>query len=173
VILLSRAVKIILFLVFFVVFFEAGLFASYTIVTQQAPDPGELIEMQINGITSLFNLGPKLSTQTNLNIINEDEVAEALKAKAGIDGINLQSLSAQTYQDTDDETITVNLTAMGYKDAQTGGGTSGNSSDGAIVIKSNETYSITATAVATTKSNGVEIDVNTIVITSTRILYNT
>jgi hypothetical protein len=171
---LSRAVKIILFLIFFAVFFEAGLFASYTIVTQQPPNPADLIEMQINGVSSLLNLGPKIATQKNLKILNENEVVDALKAKTGIDGINLQSLTAQTYQDTDEKTINVNITAMGYKDAQTGGGvTTTNMSSGPIVIKSNETYSITATAVATPKTSGVQIDVNSIVITSTRVLYNT
>jgi hypothetical protein len=171
VILLSRGVKIILFLIFFVVFFEAGLFASYTIVTQQAPNPADLIEMQINGITSLLNLGPKIATQKDIAILNENEVVDALKTKTGIDGINLQSLKATTYQDTSADTITVNLTAMGYKDSQTGGKT-GNASSGPIVIKSNETYSITATAVGTPKNKGVQIDVNSIVITATRVLYN-
>lgn len=170
-ILLSRGVKIILFLIFFVVFFEAGLFASYTIVTQQAPNPADLIEMQINGVTSLLNLGPKIATQKDITILNENEVVDALKTKTGIDGINLQSLKATTYQDTSADTITVNLTAMGYKDSQTGG-TTGNASSGPIVIKSNETYSITATAVGTPKNKGVQIDVNSIVITATRVLYN-
>ncbi|PKL73562.1 MAG: hypothetical protein CVV29_02865, partial [Methanobacteriales archaeon HGW-Methanobacteriales-2] len=78
---MSKAVKIILFLIFFAVFFEAGLFASYTIVTQQPPNPVDLIEMQINGVASLFNLGPKIATQKNLNIVNENEVVEALKTK--------------------------------------------------------------------------------------------
>lgn len=149
------------------------MFASYTIVTQQPPNPSDLIEMQVNGISSLFNLGtPKIATQKNLKILNENEVVEALKAKTGVDGINLQTLTAQTYQDTNDATLNINITAMGYKDAQTGGKT-GNSSGGPIVIKSNETYSITATANAKPKTGGVQVDVNTIVITSTRILYNT
>jgi hypothetical protein len=168
---LSRAVKIILFLIFFAVFFEAGLFVSYTIVTQQAPNPSDLIEMQINGVSSLFNLGtPKLVTQKNIVILNEDEVVAALKAKTGVDGINLQTLTAQTYQSTSDSSININITAMGYKDSQTGGKTT--NSSGPIVIKSNETYSITATATAVPKTGGVQVDVNTIVITSTRILYN-
>jgi len=166
---LSRALKIILFLVFFAVFFEAGLFASYTIVTQQPPNPTDLIEMQINGITSLFNLGmPKIATPNNLKILNKNEVVEALKAKTGVDGINLETLTAQTYQNTNDANITVNITAMGYKDDKSGGTTNVST----IVIKSNETYSITATAVAVSKIDGVKIKVGSIVITSTRILYN-
>ena len=166
---MSRAIKIILFLVFFFIFFEAGLFASYTIVTQQPPNPNDLIEMQLNGISSLLNLNtPKIATQNNLQIVNKDEVANALEAKTGVDGINLETLSAQSYQDVDDENITVNITAVGYKDSQTG--TSGNTST--IVIKSNETYSITATAMAAPATNGVKINVATIVITSSRIIYN-
>ncbi len=146
-----------------------GLFASYTIVTQQPPNPTDLIEMQINGITSLFNLGtPKIATPNNLKIVNKNEVVEALKAKSGVDGIKLETLTAQTYQDTDSKNITVNITAMGYKDDKTGG----TSNLSTIVIRSNETYSITATALAVPKDEGVEIKVGSIVITSTRILYN-
>ncbi len=166
---MSRAIKIILFLVFFFIFFEAGLFASYTIVTQQPPNPNDLIEMQLNGISSLLNLNtPKIATQNNLEIVNKDEVANALEAKTGVDGINLETLSAQSYQDVDDENITVNITAVGYKDSQSG--TSSNTST--IVIKSNETYSITATATAAPATDGVKINVATIVITSSRIIYN-
>ncbi|BDZ70102.1 hypothetical protein [Methanobacterium petrolearium] len=166
---MSRAIKIILFLVFFFIFFEAGLFASYTIVTQQPPNPNDLIEMQLNGISSLLNLNtPKIATQNNLKIVNKNEVARALEAKTGVDGINLETLSAQSYQNVDDENITVNITAVGYKDSQSG--TSSNTST--IVIKSNETYSITATALASPATNGVKINVATIVITSSRIIYN-
>ena len=166
---MSRAIKIILFLVFFFIFFVAGLFASYTIVTQQPPNPNDLIEMQLNGISSLLNLNtPKIATQNNLEIVNKDEVANALEAKTGVDGINLETLSAQSYQDVDDENITVNITAVGYKDSQSG--TSSNTST--IVIKSNETYSITATAMAAPATDGVKINVATIVITSSRIIYN-
>lgn len=104
--------------------------------------------MQINGISSLFNLGtPKIATPNNVKILNKNEVVEALKAKTGVDGINLETLTAQTYQNTNDANITVNITAMGYRDDKSGGTTNVST----IVIKSNETYSITATAVAVPK----------------------
>ena len=48
--------KIILFMVFFAVFFEAGLISSYTIVTSQPPDVGKLIGMQVDEITSFIKL---------------------------------------------------------------------------------------------------------------------
>jgi hypothetical protein len=170
---LSRIVKVILFLIFFGIFFEAGLFASYTIVTQQQPDVGKLIGMQINAISSIFNIGgPIIPNHHNLNILNPEEVADSLKTKASVDGVNVQSIAAQTIQNTKGEgTVNVNITAMGYKDIQTGGGV-GNQSGGVIVIKPNETYSIIAIAVAKTQSGGVQIDVDSIKITSTRKLYN-
>jgi len=131
--------------------------------------------MQIDALSSIFNFGggPLIKQQT-LKILNPDEVAEALKNKAGMDGINLQTLAATTIQSKDENTIVVNITALAYKDTQSGGGTTGNQSSngGQIVISPQETYSITATATATRKTGGVSIDVNTIQITSTRKIYN-
>jgi hypothetical protein len=162
--------KIILFIIFFAVFFEAGLISSYTIVTSQPPDVGKLIGMQVDEITSLLSFGSGsniLNSQSNKKINNVDEVAEALKAKAGLDGINLQTLSAQISGNSKEDIIPVNITLMGYKDTISGG----NSSGGQIVISANETYSVTATAMGRLKSGGITIDVNTIQITSSRKLY--
>ncbi len=162
--------KIILFIIFFAIFFEAGLISSYTIVTSQPPDVGKLLGMQIDELTALltFGSGSKiLNTQTNMKISNPEDVADALKVKAGLDGINLQSLSAQVTGSTKETTFPVNITAMGYKDAVSGGNTTG----GQITISANETYSITATASASLKNNALVVDVNTIQITSTRKLY--
>jgi hypothetical protein len=162
--------KIILFMVFFVVFFEAGLISSYTIVTSQPPDIGKLLGMQVDEITSFLSFGSGsniLNTQSNKKINNPDEVAEALKTKGGLDGINLSTLSAQVSGTSDEDIIPVNITVMGYKDSVSGG----NSSGGQIVITANETYSLTATAMATLKNSGIVIDVSTIQITSSRKLY--
>jgi len=162
--------KIILFVVFFAVFFEAGLISSYTIVTSQPPDVGKLIGMQVDEITSFLSFGSGtniLNTQSNKKINNPDEVAEVLKTKGGLDGINLSTLSAQVSGTSDEDIIPVNITVMGYKDSVSGG----NSSGGQIVITANETYSLTATAMATLKNSGIVIDVSTIQITSSRKLY--
>jgi len=167
---LSRIIKIILIIIFLAVFFEAGLISSYTIVTSQPPDVGKLIGMQVDEITSLLSFGSGsniLNSQSNKKINNIDEVAEALKTKAGLDGINLQTLSAQISSNSKEDIIPVNITLMGYKDTISGG----NSSGGQIVISANETYSVTATAMGTLKSGGITIDVNTIQITSSRKLY--
>lgn len=169
---MSPLVKALLFLGFFFLFFEAGLFSSYTIVTGNAPDIDKLIGMQIDAISSIFNLGD--NTQDNkkaLDILNREEVGESLKTKAGMDGINIDTLVAYSIQSNDNNTILVNITAMLYKDVQSGAG-SGNSSGGQIVISPQETYSVTATGIATEKTAGITIDVNSIQITSTRKLYN-
>lgn len=165
---MSRIMKIILFIVFFAVFFEAGLISSYTIVTSQPPDVGKLIGMQIDEITSLISFGSGsniLNTQSNKVINNHDEVAAALQNKTGLSGINVQSLSAQISGNSKQTVIPVNITVMGYQDAISGGNTS------QIVISANQTYSITASANGTLKNGGIVIDVNSIQITSTRKIY--
>ena len=45
--------RIILIILLFFVFFEIGLFSSYTLATGEVPDPGELINMQVSTVTSL------------------------------------------------------------------------------------------------------------------------
>ena len=160
--------KFILILVFLVVFFEAGLISSYTIVTSQAPDVGKLIGMQIEEITSLISFGSGsnvLNTQQNKVISNPDEVASALQNKTGLSGINVQSLTAQTTASSKQTIIPVNITVMGYQDSISGG----NSTQ--IIISANQTYSITATANGTLSNGKIDIDVNTIQITSSRKLY--
>ena len=160
--------KFILILVFLVVFFEAGLISSYTIVTSQAPDVGKLIGMQIEEITSLISFGSGsniLNTQQTKVISNPDEVAAALQNKTGLSGINVQSLTAQTIVSSKQTIIPVNITVMGYQDSISGG----NSTQ--IIISANQTYSITATANGTLSNGKIDIDVNTIQITSSRKLY--
>ena len=51
----NKILRIVLIIVLFVIFFEVGLFSSYTIVTAEAPDIQGLIEMQITKISSVFN----------------------------------------------------------------------------------------------------------------------
>ena len=154
-------------------FFEAGLVSSYTIVTSQPPDIEKLFDFQINAITSLLDFKGLNSTFTptpdSFNTTNPTDVAEALKSKGSIDGINLDTLSITTFADTDEENFQVNITVTGYKESISGSGS--NKTGGTIVIAPNETYSIRATAVGTMKSKGVEINVNTIKIVSIGRLY--
>jgi hypothetical protein len=159
--------KFILFLIFFAVFFEAGLISSYTIVTSQPPDVGTLIGMQIEEITSFLSFGSGskiLNPQTNLNITNYQDVASKLNNKTGLD-INVQTLAAQTTASTKQTVFPVNITAMGYQNLISGGNSS------VIVITANQTYSITASANASLSNGEVIVDVDSIKITSSSILY--
>jgi len=159
--------KFILFIIFFAVFFEAGLISSYTIITAQPPDVGKLVGMQIDELTSLFGSHSNfLKPPSTIKINNPDDVVDALKTQAALDGINLDTLLASMTGNSKDKEVSVNITVMGYKDA-----ISGNSSGGQIVITPNETYSLTASAKGTLKNGGITIDVTTIQITSTRKLY--
>jgi len=159
--------KFILFLIFFAVFFEAGLISSYTIVTSQSPDVGKLIGMQIEEITSFLSFGSGskiLNPQTNLNITNYEDVASKLNNKTGLD-INVQTLAAQTTANTKQTVFPVNITAMGYQNLISGGNSS------VIVITANQTYSITASANASLSNGEVIVDIDSIKITSSSILY--
>ncbi len=159
--------KFILFLIFFAIFFEAGLISSYTIVTSQSPDVGKLIGMQIEEITSFLSFGSGskiLNPQTNLNITNYQDVASKLNNKTGLD-INVQTLAAQTTASTKQTVFPVNITAMGYQNLISGGNSS------VIVITANQTYSITASANASLSNGEVIIDIDSIKITSSSILY--
>lgn len=170
---MPRIIKFILFLVLFGIVFELGLLSSYTIVTSQPPDVGKLIDMQVSKLTAIWD---SISGSNNeksvktVNVTNVDVVAEALKSKTQLSGINVDTLGAILPDSSTSDTINVTLTANGYKENMTGGGT-GNSS-GPIVIKNSEIYSVTATAMAKKKSRGVEVDVNTIQITALKKLYN-
>jgi hypothetical protein len=160
--------KIILFIIFFAVFFEAGLISSYTIVTSQAPDVGKLIGLQIEEVTSFLSFGSGskiINTQGNMNISNYQNVASELTNKTSYD-INAQSLTAQTTGTTKNAIFPVNITAIGYQNAISGSNTT------AVVITANQTYSITASANASYDINdNLIVDVSTIQITSTSVLY--
>lgn len=167
---MNSAVKYFLLFILCVVFFEAGLVSANTIVSGEPPDIGELIDMQLDGINSLIHLlqGSQNSTQKAIDINNENDVAQAIQNKSEMNGVNLQSLSAHTNESTRNENITVTITLMAYKTTTT----SGNGTNGSIVIKPNETYSITATAVGKVESGGITVDLNTIMITTVRKLYS-
>ena len=78
----NKVVRIILIIILFVVFFELGLFGSYTIVTAEAPNVQGLIEMQISKISSFFS--PEkvnnvlVKDPTPVSIINKKEICRRL-----------------------------------------------------------------------------------------------
>jgi hypothetical protein len=172
---LPRILKFILFLLLFGLFFEAGLFSSYTIVTSQPPDVGSLINMQTSRIAAIWDsisFGSDDGKSPNtLKILNGDPVIQSLKNKTGLNGVNLETMTATSKDDQSKKEIMVTINAIGYKDTVSGGG-SGNKSGGQIVITATEKYTLTATALAKKKTKGVEIETSTIKITSLKKVFN-
>ena len=163
----NKIVRIILIIVLFVVFFELGLFSSYTIVTAEAPNPQALIDMQISKVTEFFspeNVNEALiKDPTPVNITNKKDVGLKMEELSKVDGVNVDSMNITTYDDTDNKNLTVNIEALGYA--------SPNSTSGQIVISQTPSYKVIATGLAEYKENGLRVDENTITITSILQLY--
>jgi hypothetical protein len=163
----NKIVRILLIIVLFVIFFEIGLFSSYTIVTAEAPNIQGLIEMQISKISGFFspeNVNEVLiKDPTPVKVTNKKDVALKMEELSKVDGVNYDSMNITTYDDTDNKNITVNIEALGYA--------SPNSTSGQIVISQDPSYKVIATADAAYKENGLRVDENTVVINSVLKLY--
>ena len=163
----NKYIRIILIIILFVVFFEVGLFSSYTIVTAEAPNVQGLIDMQIDKITNFFN--PEkvndalIKDPTPVSISNKKDVAMQLENLSKVDGVNVESMNATTRDDTGKENITVSIEALGYA--------SPNSTSGQIVISQDPSYKIIAAGDATFKGSGLRVNLNSITITSVLKLY--
>ena len=161
--------RIILIIILFIAFFEIGIFSSYTIVTSEVPDIQELIDMQVNTITSIFspeNVGSVLIKDPNeLNVTNKYELADALSEKAQVDGVNLDNFTVTTADDINEGNFTVEITAYGYASPK--------SSSTTIVISGEPNYKIIAKAKAVNGVNGIMVDLDSIEIESILKLQNT
>ena len=163
----SKVLRIILIIILFVIFFEVGLFSSYTIVTSEAPNVQSLIDMQVTKITGLFGKdgvnNVLIKDPTNLNISNKKDVAAQMEALSKVDGVNVDSMNITTFDDTDNENLTVSIESLGYA--------SPNSTSGQIVISQDPSYKVIASAQASYKGGGLKVDVDTIKISSILKLY--
>jgi hypothetical protein len=163
----NKIVRILLIIVLFVVFFELGLFSSYTIVTAEAPNIQGLVDMQISKIQEIFS--PEkvnealIKDPTPVNISNKKDVALKMESLSKVDGVNVDSMNITTFDDTDNKNITVNIETLGYA--------SPNSTKGQIVISQDPSYKVIATGQASYKENGLRVDENTLTITSVLKLY--
>jgi hypothetical protein len=72
-------------------------------------------------------------------------------------------MNITTYDDTDNENLTVNIEALGYDSPK--------SSRGQIIISQDPSYKIVATAQSSFKENGLRVDADTLQITSILKLY--
>ena len=163
----NKIVRIVLVVVLFIIFFELGLFSSYTIVTAEAPNPQALIDMQVSKITGFFS--PEkvnealIKDPTPVNITNKKDVALQMENLSKVDGVNVDSMNITTYDDTDNKNLTVNIEALGYASL--------NSTSGQIVISQDPSYKVIATGQASFKENGLRVDENTVTINSILKLY--
>ena len=154
--------RIILIVLLFFVFFEIGLFSSYTLATGDVPDPGELIGMQVETISSIFspaNVGGLLiKDPDNINVTNKYEMADKVSEVADVDGVNVENLTVTTVDDTNKEEFNVTITAFGYSKPKGKGGS--------IIISNEPDYKIICTAIAKYTINGIEVDLDTIKVDS-------
>jgi hypothetical protein len=163
----NKVVRIVLIIVLFIVFFELGLFGSYTIVTAEPPNIQGLIEMQISKVTGILspeNVNKALiKDPTPLTISNKKDVALRMEELSNVDGVNYESINVTTYDDTDNREMNVTIQALGYE--------SPNSTSGQIVISQVPSYKIIANGVASYKDTGLIVDKDSMSINSVLKLY--
>ena len=163
----NKYVRIILIIILFIVFFEVGLFSSYTLVTAEAPNIQGLIDMQIDKISNFFS--PEkvnealIKDPTPVTISNKKDVAMMLENLSKVDGVNVESMNVTTRDDPDNENMTVSIEALGYA--------SPNSTSGQIIISQEPSYKIIAAADASYRGSGLRVNTDSITITSVLKLY--
>ncbi len=164
---MSRILKILLFIIGIILFFEIGLFASYTLISSEPVNPLEILSVQLDegsDLVSSVTGEKKLNDQDTLNITNDESVALVLNNLTNL-SVNLNSVSAKiSSDDTGNQTITI--TALATKDTQI-------TSGGYIQILPEQTYSITATAVGEVYSTRkVKVNTTSIALKERIVLYN-
>ena len=163
----SKVLRIILIIVLFIIFFEIGLISSYTIVTAEAPNVHNIVDMQISKVTGIFspeNVNEVLiKDPTPVNITNKKDVALQMQTLSKVDGINVDSMNVTTFEDKDNKNFTVTIEALGYESPK--------STSGQIVISQTPSYKIIAKGVASYKDTGLMVDDDNMVINSVLKLY--
>ena len=165
---MAKVLRILLVIVLFVIFFEVGLFSSYTIVTAEAPDVKGLIDMQVSKISSVFS--PQsvnevlVKDPTPVNFSNHKDVGLKMEELSNVDGVNVDSMNASTYDDTKKgDSINVTIEALGYA--------APNSTSGQIVISQNPSYKVIVSSVASYKNGELVVDTNKMKVDSVLKLF--
>ena len=164
---MGKILRILLVIVLFIIFFEIGLFSSYTIVTAEVPDVKGLIDMQVSQISGIVS--PKhvndvlVKEPTKVNFTNHKDVALKMEDMSHVDGVNVDSMNASTYDSTKNDKINVTIEALGYA--------APNSTSGQIVISQDPSYKVIVSAVASYKSGQLVVDTNTIKVDSVLKLF--
>ncbi|MBE6505397.1 MAG: hypothetical protein IJH63_05695 [Methanobrevibacter sp.] len=164
---MGKILRILLVIVLFIIFFEIGLFSSYTIVTAQVPDVKGLVDMQVTQITGFFS--PQHVNQvlikdpTPINFTNHKDVALKMEELSNVDGVNVDSMNATTYDDTKNDKMNLTIEALGYA--------APNSTSGQIVISQDPSYKVIVSAVGSYRSGELVVDTSTIKVDSVLKLF--
>ena len=90
---MGKILRILLVIVLFIIFFEVGLFSSYTIVTAEVPDVKGLIEMQMDQFSNLFssqNVNEVFVKEpTHVNFSNKKDVALKMENISNVISISI------------------------------------------------------------------------------------
>ena len=164
---MGKFLRILLVIVLFIIFFEVGLFSSYTIVTAEVPDVKWLIDMQVTQITGFFS--PQkvndvlVKDPTPVNFTNHKDVANKMQQLSNVDGVNVDSMNASTYEDTKKGEFNITIEALGYA--------APNSTSGQIVISQTPSYKVIVTSVASYKNGELIVDTNQMKVNSVLKLF--
>ena len=164
---MGKVLRILLVIVLFIIFFEVGLFSSYTIVTAEVPDVRGLIDMQIEEISNIFS--PQhvndvlIKDPTNVNFSNKKDVALKMEEISNVDGVNVDSMNASTYEDTSNDKFNVTIEALGYAEP--------NSTSGQIVISQKPSYKVIVSSVASYKNDELIVDTDQMKVDSVLKLF--
>lgn len=164
---MGKVLRILLVIVLFIIFFEVGLFSSYTIVTAEVPDVKGLIDMQIEQIANIFS--PQhvnevlIKDPTNVNFTNKKDVALKMEEISNVDGVNVDSMNASTYEDTSNDKFNITIEALGYA--------APNSTSGQIVISQTPSYKVIVSSVASYKNGELMVDTNQMKVDSVLKLF--
>ena len=165
---MGKILRILLVIVLFIIFFEVGFFSSYTIVTAEAPDVRGLIDMQVSKISSVFS--PQavnevlIKDPTPVNFTNHKDVALKMEQLSNVDGVNVDSMNASTYDDAKkSDSINITIEALGYA--------APNSTSGQIVISQNPSYKVIVSSVASYKNGELVVDTDKMKVDSVLKLF--
>ncbi len=164
---MGKILRILLVVVLFVIFFEVGIFSSYTIVTSEVPDIGGLVDMQVDKVSSIFN--PQnvnemlVKDPVKVNISNTKDVALKMGNLSKVDGVNVDSMNTTTYDDLDKKNINVTIEALGYDSPQ--------STSGQIVISQDPSYKVIVSGEASYKSGELTVNTDSLKVDSILKLY--
>ncbi len=164
---MGKVLRILLVIVLFIIFFEVGLFSSYTIVTAEVPDVKGLIEMQTDKLSNIFSSHTVnevfIKDPTNVNFSNKKDVALKMEQLSNVDGVNVDSMNASTYESTKNGKFNVTIEALGYA--------APNSTSGQIVISQKPSYKVIVSSVASYKNDQLIVDTDQMKVDSVLKLF--